>query len=100
MDQILSSYHNLINFGILKPQIATERVQDCYEEIITGELQACFKVLIKLNLEQAQVQSEYLKNQIEKEEREDKAVPLTRMSVKRSGIRKPKEIEINPKKQA
>lgn len=53
MDQILSSYHNLINYGVLKPQIATERVQDCYEEIITGELQACFKVLIKLNLEQA-----------------------------------------------
>ena len=53
LDQILSSYHQLINFGLLRAQIATEKVQECYEEIITGELNACFKVLIQLNLEQA-----------------------------------------------
>lgn len=53
LGQILTSYHQLVNFGLLEAQIPTARVQDCYEEIITGELNDCFKVLIRLNLEQA-----------------------------------------------
>jgi hypothetical protein len=45
----------------------SKKIQECYEEIISGELMECFKVLMKLNIEEGQVVSDYLVKKLEAE---------------------------------
>ena len=93
--QILNSYLRLSQDEQILHLYPTQKVQDCYEEIIAGELQECFKVLMKLNIEQGQVVSDFLERKLEAELLA-MVTGRERLAIKKPGIRAVKDKVIDP----